>query len=293
MVVERAAILDSRGRSLGSEVDLTDVYDPWARHSSRCTVPGFTPSCSMRLAIRRRCRQAAGRLVRAGQGPSTWRSWTATHRRRACSSAPMAFTPASARNSMGNDEPVYSGYTSWRGVTPGNAVTLPDRTSESWGRGERFGIVPIGFGEIYWFAVANTPPDGSDADVRRELMTRFGSWHEPDRGDHRSDAAGSHPANRHLRPRPDRALACRTRGAAGRCRAPDDAQPRTGCRRRPSKTPSCSTSASRPASTLEDALTRYEQRRVARANAIAAPRDGSARWRSGAIPWQHGFATGQ
>ena len=27
MVVERAVILDSRGRQLGSEVDLTDVYD--------------------------------------------------------------------------------------------------------------------------------------------------------------------------------------------------------------------------------------------------------------------------
>ena len=80
---------------------------------------------------------------------------------------------------VGKSAPVYSGYTSWRGVTPANAVTVPARTTESWGRGERFGIVPIGFGEIYWFAVANAPPDGRDHDVRRQLMARFGSWHEP------------------------------------------------------------------------------------------------------------------
>ena len=47
---------------------------------------------------------------------------------------------------VGTGAPVYSGYTSWRGVTPSNSVALPSRTSESWGRGERFGIVLIGFG---------------------------------------------------------------------------------------------------------------------------------------------------
>jgi 2-polyprenyl-6-methoxyphenol hydroxylase-like FAD-dependent oxidoreductase len=76
-------------------------------------------------------------------------------------------------------EPVYSGYTSWRGVTPASSVRPPERVSESWGRGERFGIVDIGFGEIYWFACANAPPNGRDRDVHAELLERFSSWHSP------------------------------------------------------------------------------------------------------------------
>jgi 2-polyprenyl-6-methoxyphenol hydroxylase-like FAD-dependent oxidoreductase len=75
--------------------------------------------------------------------------------------------------------PKYSGYTSWRGVTPAGAVAPPQRMTESWGRGERFGIVNIGSGEIYWFAVANAKAGGTDADVREELLARFGGWHEP------------------------------------------------------------------------------------------------------------------
>jgi 2-polyprenyl-6-methoxyphenol hydroxylase-like FAD-dependent oxidoreductase len=51
--------------------------------------------------------------------------------------------------------------------------------TESWGHGERFGIVDIGFGQIYWFAVATAAPGGSDGDVRRELLSRFAGWHEP------------------------------------------------------------------------------------------------------------------
>ncbi len=51
--------------------------------------------------------------------------------------------------------------------------------SESWGRGERFGIVDIGFDEIYWFAVADAEPGGVDREVRAELLERFGDWHEP------------------------------------------------------------------------------------------------------------------
>jgi 2-polyprenyl-6-methoxyphenol hydroxylase-like FAD-dependent oxidoreductase len=80
---------------------------------------------------------------------------------------------------IGDGEPRYSGYTSWRGVTPAYAVPLVTRMSESWGRGERFGIVAIGFGEIYWFACADAPPGGRDGDARAELLARFGGWHAP------------------------------------------------------------------------------------------------------------------
>jgi 2-polyprenyl-6-methoxyphenol hydroxylase-like FAD-dependent oxidoreductase len=40
-------------------------------------------------------------------------------------------------------------------------------------------MVDIGFGEIYWFAVADAPPGGVDGDVRTELRARFGGWHAP------------------------------------------------------------------------------------------------------------------
>jgi len=79
----------------------------------------------------------------------------------------------------GHREPRYAGYTSWRGVTPAGSVTPPDRVTETWGRGERFGVVDIGFGEIYWFAVADAPAGGTDGHVRAELMARFGEWHDP------------------------------------------------------------------------------------------------------------------
>jgi len=80
---------------------------------------------------------------------------------------------------IGDGDPDYAGYTSWRGVTPAGAVPTPARMSESWGRGERFGIVGIGFDQIYWFAVANAPRGGRDQDVKRELLARFGDWHSP------------------------------------------------------------------------------------------------------------------
>jgi 2-polyprenyl-6-methoxyphenol hydroxylase-like FAD-dependent oxidoreductase len=80
---------------------------------------------------------------------------------------------------VGDGPPRYAGYTSWRGVTPSGTVTPPDRVTETWGRGERFGLVDIGFGEIYWFGVADAPPGGVDRDVRAELRARFGRWHAP------------------------------------------------------------------------------------------------------------------
>lgn len=80
---------------------------------------------------------------------------------------------------IGDGEPRYSGYTSWRGVTLAHAVPMPARMSESWGRGERFGIVAIGFGEIYWFACADAPPGGRDGEAKVELLARFRGWHVP------------------------------------------------------------------------------------------------------------------
>jgi 2-polyprenyl-6-methoxyphenol hydroxylase-like FAD-dependent oxidoreductase len=82
------------------------------------------------------------------------------------------------RASVAPAAPRYGGYTAWRGVSP---VTVePGRLSESWGVGERFGLVDIG-SRTYWFATANTPEGQTDDPGERKagLMRRFGDWHTP------------------------------------------------------------------------------------------------------------------
>ena len=287
MVVERAVILDSRGRQLGSEVDLTDVYRSMgaslvALHRGRlhavlldavadrivttgAHVVSFEQQRdSVHVALIDGQRIDTGILVGADGLHSTVRAQL-----------------------IGARAPVYSGYTSWRGVTPANSVPLPHRTSESWGRGERFGIVPIGFGEIYWFAVADAPPGGTDVDVRGELLTRFRAWHEPvgaiieatppDRIV-RTDIYDREPIARWHTGRVvligDAAHPMTPNLGQGAGQAIEDAVVLDEC-----------LAAS---SSIEDALTRYEQRRVARANSIvrASRRFGAiAQWSNPIAAW--------
>jgi 2-polyprenyl-6-methoxyphenol hydroxylase-like FAD-dependent oxidoreductase len=73
----------------------------------------------------------------------------------------------------------YAGYTAWRGVS--SVPVEAGRLTESWGVGERFGLVDIGRGRTYWFATKNAAegepdePGGRKAEIRR----RFSGWHEP------------------------------------------------------------------------------------------------------------------
>lgn len=75
-------------------------------------------------------------------------------------------------------EPIYSGYTSWRGVAPRGSLWPAGHMSESWGRGARFGLVSIDGDRIYWFATANVSAGGRDAS-KAELLRRFAGWHDP------------------------------------------------------------------------------------------------------------------
>jgi 2-polyprenyl-6-methoxyphenol hydroxylase-like FAD-dependent oxidoreductase len=267
MVVGRAAILDNRGRPLGSEVDLTGVYQEIgaslvALHRARlhallleavgsgvvstgAQVVSFEQNTnSVHVALMTGERVDTGLLVGADGLHSSVRAQL-----------------------IGNHTPVYSGYTSWRGVTPANAVTVPPRTTESWGRGERFGIVPIGFGEIYWFAVADAPPDGRDMDVTRALLARFGSWHEPVAAlieatpaerIVRTDIYDRDPIERWHSGRVvlmgDAAHPMTPNLGQGAGQAIEDAVVLDDCLAQ--------------ATTIDEALTRYEQRRIARANGI-------------------------
>jgi 2-polyprenyl-6-methoxyphenol hydroxylase-like FAD-dependent oxidoreductase len=78
------------------------------------------------------------------------------------------------------DVPIrYAGYTAWRGVS--SVPVEPGRLTESWGVGERFGLVDIGRGRTYWFATKNAPEGESDEPQGRkaEVARRFSGWHEP------------------------------------------------------------------------------------------------------------------
>jgi 2-polyprenyl-6-methoxyphenol hydroxylase-like FAD-dependent oxidoreductase len=57
----------------------------------------------------------------------------------------------------------------------------PGRLTESWGVGERFGLVDIGRAGTYWFATKNAPEGESDEPQGRkaEVVRRFSGWHEP------------------------------------------------------------------------------------------------------------------
>lgn len=62
----------------------------------------------------------------------------------------------------------YAGYTCWRLVV---RLAGDARMREMWGRGKRFGVVPIGGGRTYCFAVANAPRGEADPEPGR--LERF------------------------------------------------------------------------------------------------------------------------
>jgi 2-polyprenyl-6-methoxyphenol hydroxylase-like FAD-dependent oxidoreductase len=72
----------------------------------------------------------------------------------------------------------YRGYSTWRGVTA-TPVDLRGAAGETLGRGERFGLVPLADGRVYWFAVASMPLGRTFGDDYAEVRRRFAGWHEP------------------------------------------------------------------------------------------------------------------
>ncbi|MER7468096.1 FAD-dependent monooxygenase [Streptomyces sp. NPDC097981] len=73
----------------------------------------------------------------------------------------------------------YSGETAWRTVLPSAGPHEHPAPAETWGRGERFGIVPLSDGRLYVYATAVVPEGHRPTDARAELLRRHGSWHDP------------------------------------------------------------------------------------------------------------------
>ncbi|WP_405445090.1 FAD-dependent monooxygenase [Streptomyces erythrochromogenes] len=72
----------------------------------------------------------------------------------------------------------YIGETAWRTLVDAPDLRIPSM-SETWGRGERFGVTPLADGRYYLYATAVVPAGTRPADPRAELSRRFGSWHDP------------------------------------------------------------------------------------------------------------------
>jgi 2-polyprenyl-6-methoxyphenol hydroxylase-like FAD-dependent oxidoreductase len=82
---------------------------------------------------------------------------------------------------LGNDQPLYRGYTVWRGISAAAPDSIPPATAiEVHGRGRRFGIGPLGGGRIGWWAASNsTTQHPRTEDSQPELLDVFKGWYRP------------------------------------------------------------------------------------------------------------------
>jgi 2-polyprenyl-6-methoxyphenol hydroxylase-like FAD-dependent oxidoreductase len=82
---------------------------------------------------------------------------------------------------LGDGAPAYAGYTGWRAVTDFSDESLSGRMTETWGRGVRFGLVPIGGGRLYWFvSETRAEPDAPLVRGRKDKLAGLvAGWHEP------------------------------------------------------------------------------------------------------------------
>lgn len=75
--------------------------------------------------------------------------------------------------------PIFRGYNVWRGVVKTNFEI--GSGSETYGKGQRVGIVPIKDGVYGWWATANEEymQDDSPEGAKEKLKRLFGDWHSP------------------------------------------------------------------------------------------------------------------
>lgn len=77
--------------------------------------------------------------------------------------------------------PVYAGYITWRGIVPADRVPagMSKSIAESWGRGKRFGIIPLADGRVYWYATQSCPEGSGACDTLAQVAARYTNWHQP------------------------------------------------------------------------------------------------------------------
>jgi 2-polyprenyl-6-methoxyphenol hydroxylase-like FAD-dependent oxidoreductase len=73
------------------------------------------------------------------------------------------------RRKLLNDQPVYTGYLAWRGVTEVNPLPIePGVANQLLGRGRTCGAFGLSKNRMYWFVTALLPPYGSDSPAGRK-----------------------------------------------------------------------------------------------------------------------------
>ncbi|MEP7766047.1 FAD-dependent monooxygenase [Sanguibacter sp. 25GB23B1] len=91
---------------------------------------------------------------------------------------------SAVRRSLWPEHPVagYRGYTTWRALVGTTGLDLGGSATETWGRGERFGIVPLAGDRTYVYGTAAATARTLALDPATELAElrrRFGGWHSP------------------------------------------------------------------------------------------------------------------
>lgn len=78
-------------------------------------------------------------------------------------------------------QPKYSGYTVWRAVISFEHKLMNGMFGETWGYGQRFGLMPISHNRIYWFATENVPAGKrySPESTKSHVQNLFANWHDP------------------------------------------------------------------------------------------------------------------
>ncbi len=86
------------------------------------------------------------------------------------------------RKLISSSTPRYAGYTCWRGVIDQIPAGINEyETSETWGNGKRFGIVPLTHNRLYWFATINASQNNEQLKRYRaeDLLREFSDFHAP------------------------------------------------------------------------------------------------------------------
>ena len=84
-----------------------------------------------------------------------------------------------------NHQDQFHGYIVWRGISSTMPDKIPsDAAIELHGRGQRFGVGPVGHGRVGWWAAANAELElflakESIADAHEELLDLFDGWYSP------------------------------------------------------------------------------------------------------------------
>jgi 2-polyprenyl-6-methoxyphenol hydroxylase-like FAD-dependent oxidoreductase len=169
---------------------------------------------------------------------------------------------------FGDIPPRYAGYTGWRAVVDFKRFTLVP--CESWGRGRRFGAIPMNDGRVYWYATNNAPERERDAPgkIKQNLMQLFRGWHDSiealiEAADEsailRNDIYDREPLSRWTENRVtllgDAAHPMTPNLGQGGCQAIEDAVVLAACLR--------------ASTAVESGLLRYQDRRIPRTSRIA------------------------